>query len=165
MGIGAGKPQNGRGIYNNVTIIYAHIVGWGIFITYELTTLYFMGAHFSSPIDTVTHYLLNASAFYFNCLVVFPKLYRSKSLMQIPLLLGIMFEVILYLCIGYSLNFLLERLHVNIASPVEALRSFLFGSGYRAIFFYITKHRLLVSQLFVKIANRNWWSYSTTTDC
>jgi hypothetical protein len=55
--------------------------------------------------------------------------------MVIPLLIGILFEVILYLCIGYLLNVLLERLHININSAVEALKSFLFGSGYRAFYF------------------------------
>jgi two-component system LytT family sensor kinase len=158
MEIGVGKAQNGRGIYDLMPLIYGHLIGWAIFIIYEITTLYFLRAHIPALIDMVSHYLLNASVFYFNCLVVFPKTYRSKSLIQIPLLIGILFELALYLCLAYLLNLSLEKIHVNVASPVEDLRSFLWGTGYRAIYFvmlsagywfaaYLLKSRMEIDNL------------------
>lgn len=137
MGIGVGKPQNGRGMYNRYSLLYAHILGWSILIIYELIMLYFMGGHFANPIDMVSHYLLNASIFYFNSLVVFPKTYRRKSVFQVPLIAGILCELLLYLAVGYSLNYSLERLHIHVASSVENLGRFLFLSGYRATYFIL----------------------------
>jgi sensor histidine kinase YesM len=135
MGIGVGKAKNGRGIYNLMPVIYGHIIGWAIFIIYEITTLYFLGAHLPTPVDMIIHYLLNACVFYFNCLVIFPKLYRSKSLIQIPLFIGVLFEVVLYLCLAYCINFSLEHFHFTVASSTKVLRSFLWATAYRSIYF------------------------------
>jgi len=137
MGIGVGKPQNERGIGSMVSIIYPHVIGWGIFITYELTALYIVGHYLTSFVDMVSHYMLNIGIFYFNCLVVFPKTYKSKTLNQVPLIGGIVFEIILYLCLVYLLNTELQNFHFIIARTTDNLSSFLAANGYRAVFFIL----------------------------
>jgi two-component system LytT family sensor kinase len=137
MEIGAGKPQNGRGINNMAYIIYAHIIGWSVFITYELTALYVVGHYLTSFVDTASHYMLNIGIFYFNCLVVFPKTYKSKTPNQIPLIGGIVFEIVLYLCLVYLLNTTLQSYHFVISRTTDNLISFLVANGYRAIFFIL----------------------------
>lgn len=135
MGEGFGKAQNGRGIYNLMPVIYGHIIGWVIFIIYELTTLYFLGSRLPNPVDMLSHFLLNAGIFYFNCLVVFPKTYRSKSFIQFPLLIGIIFELVVYMGLSYYLNILLERLHITVTTPTKILHAFLWATAYRAIYY------------------------------
>jgi sensor histidine kinase YesM len=137
MGIEVGKPQNGRGIYSLTSVIYAHIIGWSIFITYELTAIFIVAHHLTSIVDTSSHYLLNIGLFYFNSLVVFPKTYRSKALSQIPLIGGIVFELLLYLFLVYLLNNTLQHFHFIISRTTADLTSFLVANGYRAIFFML----------------------------
>ena len=167
MGIEAGKPENGRGIYNWSSTIYAHIIGWGIFITYELTAIFIVAHHLTSIVDTSSHYMLNIGLFYFNSLLIFPKSYRSKSINQFPLIGGIVFEVILYLCLVYLLNNTLHHFHFIISRTTDDLTSFLVANGYRAIFFillstgywlgtYLLKSRTEIDELIQqKLIDRN----------
>jgi two-component system LytT family sensor kinase len=137
MGIGAGKLKNGRGLHNKAYIIYMHIIAWAVFIVYELTAVYFVAPHSIFPFDMALHYILNAAIFYFNCLVVFPKAYKPKTLLQIPLVTGILGEMLSYLVIGYVLNFSLEKLNIDVGRPVSQFGTFLVGNIYRSIFFIL----------------------------
>ncbi|OKS88666.1 sensor histidine kinase [Mucilaginibacter polytrichastri] len=133
MGIEAGKPKNGRGVYSRTRIIYAHIIVWAIFITYELSALYYIVAHFTSPLDIAIHYGLNISLFYFNALVLFPKAYKSKSILQLKLFVGIILEIIIYLTLLYSLDRFLAFLNISVLQ-FKSFNAYVVPSTYRAFF-------------------------------
>ncbi|WCT12080.1 sensor histidine kinase [Mucilaginibacter jinjuensis] len=133
MGTGVGKLKNGRGVYSRTKIIYAHIIVWAIFIAYELSALYYIIPHFTSPLDIAIHYLLNIGLFYCNSLFLFPKAYKSKSILQLPLLAGIILEIVLYLVLLYSLDHFLALLKIS-TLPVRSTNSFIVTSTYRAFY-------------------------------
>jgi two-component system LytT family sensor kinase len=133
MGIGAGKPKNGRGVYSRTKIIYAHIIVWAIFITYELSALYYIVPHFTSPLDIAIHYGLNISLFYFNSLFLFPKTYKSKSVVQVKLFVGIILELILYLTLLYSLDRGLAFLKISVL-PFKSFNAYVVPNTYRGFF-------------------------------
>jgi len=112
-----------------------HVIGWSIFIVYELTFILFSGGHISSPFDIACYYALTIVVFYFHALILFPFGIRSKarSLIVIPIL--VLFEIVVYLFLKYCLDFILSIPADGFPDELSYIRLLLVPNIYRGIYF------------------------------
>jgi len=115
-------------------VIIGHILGWCLFITYEISFVHFStGATF--PFNAyIFYYGLNICLFYTNALVVFPYAIKSnESYLVIPALM--LMEMLVYLFIKYTMDYFLAKQHLAFASQLIYIRKFLVLNIFRGIYF------------------------------
>ncbi|WP_454802887.1 sensor histidine kinase [Mucilaginibacter phyllosphaerae] len=113
----------------NKKSVRSHVLVWSAFIAYEILTVYFVMGRISDPADYFFHYLLNIGVFYTTAGI----LNGERKTFMILMYLTAM--VVIYICINYYLNFILEYFKTKITRPTYPLRGFLIGSFWRCFYF------------------------------
>jgi two-component system LytT family sensor kinase len=91
-------------------LLFKHVVGWAIFITYEVSFIRLSAGAFSPLKSYICYYGLNIALFYFNAHVLLSSSARIKrAYLVIPIF--ILLELVIYLFFKYLLDELLAYPH------------------------------------------------------
>ncbi|MEN0054279.1 MAG: histidine kinase [Mucilaginibacter sp.] len=119
----------------NKKLIYSHIAGWLIFIVYEQTAVYFI-SHRSTPfLDNFLHYSLYILLFYCNYLIF--SIYAPPKFFRLPLIIGIITELIVYFVLSFSINVILAKAHIATTWSAGNISGFVAAIIWRAIYFIL----------------------------
>jgi len=118
----------------NFKIVRIHLIGWSIFISYELLVNYTFQGHLSTALDMVGHYLLNITIFYLHYIILEQFLsYKNTSWnTAIPLVLS---ELAIYFILKYLLYLLLIKIQILDMNVLSNLSLFIMTSLWRALYF------------------------------
>jgi two-component system LytT family sensor kinase len=120
----------------NKRLIYSHIIGWFVFITYEQTAVYFI-THRSTPLfDSFLHYALYILLFYCNYLI-FSIYTTTKKLFGLKLIIGIILELVVYSILSFSINVIMAKAHIATTWSASNVVSFVAAIIWRAIYFML----------------------------
>jgi two-component system LytT family sensor kinase len=115
-------------------LLLMHFAGWVIFITYEVSFVWFSVGAFSTFRNYVCYYGLNIALFYFNAHVLLTcaiKFKKSYLLIAVFLLI----ELLVYLVLKFLLDDILVFTNQTINKEVNYIRKLLVPNIYRGISF------------------------------
>ncbi|WP_344848376.1 histidine kinase [Pedobacter jeongneungensis] len=113
-----------------------HLIGWSLFIFFEITLIGLAAGAFGKPINYLLHYILNIGLFYSNAHLVLKISFRTKkhAISRLIILMGL--QIAGYILLRALLNYYLSDTtkSFNFPTIVENYRSF-FQSLWRGLFF------------------------------
>ncbi|QNN42706.1 sensor histidine kinase [Pedobacter roseus] len=112
-----------------------HLIGWSLFIFFEITLIGLAAGAFGKPLNYLLHYVLNIILFYTNAHLVLAKSFKkTNSWTRVCFLMLI--QIGLYIFLRSILNYILSdsSKEFNVVTIVENYRSF-FQSLWRGLFF------------------------------
>jgi two-component system LytT family sensor kinase len=117
----------------NGRLLFKHLIGWFIFILYEMSFIRLSIGYFSPARQYICYYSLNILLFYVNAHLVFPLAIKlMKSYLWIPALCLV--ELIVYLIFKYILDFFLA-FPANGLNEYIYIKKLLVPNAYRGIYF------------------------------
>jgi len=118
----------------DVRLILKHILGWGLFIAYEISFVRFNGGYSSPLQDYIYYYGLNILLFYCNAHLLLPLAIKSsRYYFLIPVLM--LFEIIIYLILKYILDHFLVFPHNAMPNQITYIKKLLVPNAYRGVYF------------------------------
>jgi len=115
-----------------------HIIGWVIFLFYEIVIVGLYAGKFGEPGAYIFHYIINISIFYVHALLVlkYGLMYRKQIIWRLPLFL--ILEMAAYLLIMYvAYAFVNKNFHIIRTIDAEINTTFFLGGIFRAVYFII----------------------------
>lgn len=112
-----------------------HLIGWSLFIFFEITLIGLAAGAFGKPLNYLLHYVLNIILFYTNAHLVLAKSFKkTNSWTRVCFLMLI--QIGLYIFLRSILNYILSdsSKEFNVVTIVENYKSF-FQSLWRGLFF------------------------------
>ncbi|MEB0261811.1 histidine kinase [Mucilaginibacter sp. 10I4] len=120
----------------DVRLILKHILGWGLFIAYEVSFIRFTVGAFSPLQNYICYYGLNIVLFYFNAHVLLSFTIKSKkSYLLIPVM--ILLEMLAYLFFKYILDYFLAFPPDAIPSQIVYIKKLLVPNIYRGLYLLV----------------------------
>ncbi|MFD0749235.1 sensor histidine kinase [Mucilaginibacter calamicampi] len=124
--------------------IYKHILGWAIFITYEVTFVRLSVGHSGPLLNYFCYYTLNIALFYFNAYALLASAQRRR-LPYLAIILLMLLELLVYLVLKY----LMDGWLASAPDPLSYIRNLLVPNLYRGILFvgYSTLYWSVISAI------------------
>lgn len=112
-----------------------HLIGWALFIFFEITLIGLAAGAFGKPLNYLLHYVLNIILFYTNAHLVLGKSFKMRNSWTRVCFLMVV-QIGLYIFLRSILNYILSdsSKEFNVVTIVENYRSF-FQSLWRGLFF------------------------------
>jgi len=115
-------------------VILKHILGWCIFIAYEISFVSFNSGTTFPLVDYLFYYALNIALFYINAhLTLNYAVKSSKSYLVIPAMM--LLEMVVYLAIKYTFDYFLAAHHHSFTAQLAYIKKFLALNIFRGIYF------------------------------
>ncbi|SDD70250.1 sensor histidine kinase [Pedobacter soli] len=113
-----------------------HLIGWSLFIFFEITLVGLAAGAFGKPLNYVLHYILNIVLFYTNAHLVLMLSFRKKKYAVSRLIMLMLIQVAVYIVCRSFLNYSLSDAvkSFDIPTVLKNYRSF-FQSLWRGLFF------------------------------
>ncbi|MCC9138805.1 sensor histidine kinase [Pontibacter silvestris] len=128
-----------------------HLIGWFVFIAYEVAAVGLLTGKFATLGDYTVHYVLNILLFYVHAYLILPHAFRKKNQIIWIFPLMIVLEILLYVFTSYAVEFLginyfglttQGTTTLNFAYLIRALWRFIYIGGFStAYYFLITLHK------------------------
>lgn len=113
-----------------------HLIGWSLFIFFEITLVGLAAGAFGKPLNYILHYILNTALFYSNAHLVLKISFRTKKHLISTFMILMAIQIAIYILLRALLNYYLSDTikSFTFSSIAENHRSF-FQSLWRGLFF------------------------------